>query len=221
MKFDRFLIVHLLAPLLFAAGAGSLAAQDLETPSPFQLSLASLFGPPGGAEISAQAKPAGQPLAGPEGAAAPGPAEGRRIGVRAGLGFTADPGSILTSVLADYRVVPNLQVGPLLQFGVSGNTFLIAPTLQVQYTLPVTVHGAEQLKPFAQGGIGFVYIERERNGPNLYDSDFLINFGLGADYWLSDRVAVGNNFLFNFVPGKVLDEAFFLSWQFLTLRYNF
>ena len=220
MKNDRLRLARPISAVLLALATGPLAAEGAAgEPSPLHLSLGSLLEPSWDALFSAQAKQGGQ--AGPGGAAAPGPAEERRIGVRAGVGFTADPGSFLTSILADYRVVPNLQAGPLLQFGVSGNTFLIAPTVQVQYTLPVTVNGAEALKPFAQGGMGLVYIERERNGPNLYDSDFLINFGLGADYWLSPKMAIGNNFLFNFVPGKVLDEAFFLSWQFLTVRYNF
>jgi hypothetical protein len=219
MTTDRSGLVRLsCAAVLAFAAAPLLAEGPVDALSSLRLSLASALEGSPGAGFVAQAQPGGQPPGGP---GAGGESMTNRIGARAGVGFTADPGSFLTSILADFRVLPTLSVGPLMQFGISGNTFLIAPTLNVQYTLPVTVNGAEQLKPFAQGGMGLVYIEKDLPGPNAYDTDFLINFGLGADYWLNNRMAVGSNFLFNFVPGKVLDEAFFLSWQFLTFRYNF
>jgi opacity protein-like surface antigen len=164
---------------------------------------------------------------GEAGAAAGGGAVPDRRGpwsVGGALGFTIDPSCFLTAFEADYAVTRNLLVGPLLQVAVSDEEEVVAPSLNVQYLidLPESTAFLDRLKPFAQVGMGFAYIEKERRGRSDKDDlGFLLNVGFGAQYELTDEFAVGNSVLFNVLPDEVIDERFFFSWHFLTATIRF
>lgn len=138
--------------------------------------------------------------------------------VRAGLGFTADPSMFLMALEGDYHLFQNLAVGPLVQLAVSDDELLLAPTANAQYAF--NVPGLDPLKPFIQGGLGFAYLNNEDCNCNE-DVGFLVNFGLGFDWFLSTNLAAGTSVLFNFLPDEVLDEDFFFSWQVATVRWVF
>jgi hypothetical protein len=144
-----------------------------------------------------------------------------RFSARPGLGFTASPTTFLFALGLEYFVTENLSAGLQGQIGVSDDHFLAAPTLGVQWTFDLPYPGLERLKPLAQGGLGFAYLERDRPGSNPDEVGFLMNFGGGVDYYLTDSIAIGSTMLFNFLPDETLGDHFFFSWQVVAARFLF
>jgi hypothetical protein len=64
-------------------------------------------------------------------------------------------------------------------------------------------------------------IENEERGGSSRGAGFLANAGFGIDYALSERVSVGSRMIFNFLPGRTLDEKFFYSWEIIGLKLDF
>jgi hypothetical protein len=148
--------------------------------------------------------------------------------VSGGIGFTLDPGTFLVTLGAEYAPdgAAGFSAGPLVQFGVSDNNTIIAPTVNGRYTFDLSDAKddiARRLSPFVQGGLGFAYIDKERNAPKN-DKDevgFLFNMGAGLEFALSDSVSIGNSILFNVLPVRTARQNFFFSWQFATMRFRF
>jgi len=141
-----------------------------------------------------------------------------RWSVRGGIGFTTSPELFLMGLELDYNLFQNFGIGPLVQVGVTDKELLVAPTVNAQYAF--NIPRLDRLKPFIQGGIGFAYRNNEDCDCNE-DTGFLVNFGPGVDWFLAGNLAVGSSALFNFMPGDVLDDDFFFSWQVVTLRWVF
>lgn len=139
-----------------------------------------------------------------------------------GVGFTADPVAFLMVFEGGYELVEELSVGPHIQLALDDDGLLLAPTLHVEksFTLPEDLVGPrfDQLRPNVQGGLGLVYID-----PDTVDGEvgFLLNFGFGADYWVTQNVGVSSNMLFNIIPDDVFTENFFWSWEVLGVRFRF
>src|SRR5262245_41994470 len=129
---------------------------------------------------------------GPPNALAPG-----HWSVRGGIGFTASPELFLMALEGDYQLFQNFGVGPLVQLGVTDEELLVAPTVNAQYAF--NIPRLDRLKPFIQGGLGFVYRNNEDCDCNE-DTGFLVNFGPGVDWFLGNNLAVGSSALFNFMP---------------------
>ncbi len=53
------------------------------------------------------------------------------------------------------------------------------------------------------------------------DLGFMFNMGLGVQYDWTDRMSFGTRMTFNVLPGEVLGDRFFFSWQMAQLRYRF
>ena len=140
--------------------------------------------------------------------------------LRGAVGFTLDPETFLMSAEGDYFVNENLGVGPLFQLGLSDRRVIVAPTANVRGVFDLSGSGLDRLKPFAQGGVGLAYIHKDRDGDDD-DVGFLLNFGFGADYHITERFALGNSLLFNIMPDKVRGENFFFSWQFVSATFRF
>ena len=148
--------------------------------------------------------------------------------VSGGIGFTLDPGTFLMTLGAEYAPdgTAGFSAGPLVQFGVSGNNTIIAPTVNGRYAFDLSDSKddiARRLSPFLQGGLGFAYIDKDRSAPKK-DKDevgFLLNMGVGLEFELSDSVSIGNSILFNVLPVRTARQNFFFSWQFATMRYRF
>lgn len=144
------------------------------------------------------------------------------MGFKAGMGFSASPTTFLMTYQLDFFIVNPIAIGPLFQFGISDDDFFFAPTLNLQAMFDLPGEGFEGLKPTLQFGLGLVYLDREYGGGRDDDDvDFLVNFGFGLEYFFNEYVAIGTNFLFNFVPGEVLDDNFFFGWQVITFRFQF
>lgn len=141
----------------------------------------------------------------------PDPRDGRfHLGVALGPQFaTADSTALGIAFSGDYYLNHNLSVGPLLQFGVTDDLFQVGPTVQLKYTFDID----PRLQANLQGGIGFIYADLKRRGPDKDDTSFLIPVGPGLEYRLSDSVSLGTTVLFNFTDlDRVRHENFFVSW---------
>jgi len=142
----------------------------------------------------------------------------------AGIGFIAEPDAFLLGLGLDYGVAEFMSLGPLLQLGISDDDTIVAPTLNFHFGIPLLGASNQylrRLEPFVQAGLGMAYIEKERGNQEDDDVGFLMNGGVGAQYWLNDEIAVGTSMLFNGMPEDVVDENFFFSWQVVTFRYRF
>ncbi|HLG21022.1 MAG TPA: hypothetical protein VI895_14570 [Bdellovibrionota bacterium] len=134
-----------------------------------------------------------------------------------GLGFTLSPDLFLMGVEGHYFVHQNIAVGPLLQFGVDDNIFLLSPSLNVRGVFDLPAPGfAKRVKPFVQAGAGLSYIDVDRRGD---DTSFLINMGFGTDVYLTTNFALETSILFNITPN--FDDNFYFAWQFISAQYHF
>ena len=135
--------------------------------------------------------------------------EGRlSLGADVGALFgTPDATAFALAFNGDYFLSHNFSIGPLLQVGLTSDLFLFGPSLQLKYTYDLD----QRLKTNLQGGIGFLYGELERRGPDRDDTSFLIPVGPGLEYRLTDDLSIGGTLLFNFTNLKVRNENFFVS----------
>jgi hypothetical protein len=142
--------------------------------------------------------------------------------LRAGMGFTADPDDFLLNFELPYRFDQYVSVGPMIQVGLGERRYIVAPTANLTITIPdMPGETLDRFHPHFFGGIGFAVIENEERGGSNRGAGFLANAGVGVDYALSERVSVGSRMIFNFLPGRTLDEKFFYSWEIIGLKLDF
>lgn len=149
-----------------------------------------------------------------------GPRDGT-TSLRGAIGFTADPDTFLLAFEGNHYVNHNLAIGPLLQLGVADKRVLLAPTLSFRGVFDLGLPELEALQPFVQGGLGLAYLNRDNRRGDDDDVGFLLNFGLGVDYYLRDDLSVGSDMLFNVLPDETLGENFFFSWRVVSLSFHF
>ena len=142
--------------------------------------------------------------------------------LRAGIGFIDDPNAFLLNLEVPYAFDRWVSVGPMFQIGLHDNNTIVAPTVNVTVTVPDLPGGnLDRLHPYGFVGMGFAYLEDDNRRKNDSSAGFLINFGFGLEYQVSDRFFVGSQMMFNFLPEEVLDEDFFYSWQIVGARFAF
>ena len=105
------------------------------------------------------------------------------------LGNTADRTAFAMNLNVERFINRSFSVGPLLQFGVTGDLTQIGVSGQVKYWLDLS----KALKLTAQGGLGFVHTDFRGS-----DTSFLVPIGVGFDYALSKNVSATAIFLLNF-----------------------
>lgn len=141
-----------------------------------------------------------------------------------GLGFTADPTAFNFSVQGDFPVGRSVIIGPLLQAAASDDEELLALTFNLKKEVEVNVEvegDSWSFYPSAQIGVGGAYLEKENRPGDDDDFGALVNFGLGLRAPLDRHVSVGTGILFNVMPGEVLDERFFFTWQVFQMSIDF
>ncbi len=140
----------------------------------------------------------------------------------AGLGLqanTPDGTAFALGFNGDYYLTQGFSIGPLLQFGFTGDLFQFGFTGQAKYTFDLKEIPA--LKPHIEAGVGFIYADLDRGrGGNEHDVSFLFPLGIGAEYRLTNSISLDTNFLFNFTDLDVRDKNFFFTWL-VGLRYRF
>ncbi len=141
---------------------------------------------------------------------------------RAGIGFTADPDTLLLNFELPYSFDRLVSAGPMLQVGIDGDERIIAPTANVSVTIPdLPGERFDRLHPFALIGMGFAVIEDDNRRNDNSAAGFLITVGIGVEYQISDRFYVGSQMMFNILPEETLDQNFFYSWQLGGIRITF
>ena len=141
---------------------------------------------------------------------------GAGLGLQAG---TPDNTAFALGFNGDYYFTQGLSVGPLLQFGFTGDLFQFGLTGQAKYTFDLK--GIPALKPHIEAGLGFIYADLDRSQRRSEnDVSFLIPLGIGAEYRLTNSISLDNTFLFNFTNLDVQDTHFFFTWL-VGLKYRF
>lgn len=142
--------------------------------------------------------------------------------LRAGIGFIDDPNAFLLNIEVPYAFDRWVSVGPMFQIGLDDNNTIVAPSLNVTVTVPdLPGSNLDRFHPYGFVGMGFAYIEDDNRRNSNSSAGFLINFGFGLEYQVSNRFFVGSQMMFNFLPEEVLDEHFFYSWQIAGARFAF
>jgi opacity protein-like surface antigen len=153
--------------------------------------------------------------------------KGFSVGV--GIGFTASPDSFLMQFQAPYDFGNGFALGPQLQLGLESGFTLVGATLDGRYSFDLSYHRNDfvsRLEPFVSLGLGLAYMKIDVDVPfvpdlSADDVDFMLNPGLGLSYRLSERIALESVMQFNIVPGDVLGDKFYYTWQMLGARYKF
>ena len=210
-------------PVLRAATLGILAAECSSQGIPG----AALALEPGFTLMAAPARPAAAEhdehrIGGGLGARSVSIAE-RPFSLHMGLGFTASPTLFLTAVEGNVALSEYVRIGPLIQIGSDRNRTLVAPSAQVQFVLDLEQLAPHPvpLKPFAQMGLGFAYLDQGGRRRKKDDVGFLIHMGGGIEYYLMDNFAIGTRMQYNWLPHEVIRERGFFSWQVLSLTFRF
>ncbi|MBK7949011.1 MAG: outer membrane beta-barrel protein [Deltaproteobacteria bacterium] len=141
---------------------------------------------------------------------------------RAGIGFTADPETFLMNFEAPYSFNEWMALGPMLQIGVEDDYTLVMPTANLTLKVPdLPGTDFDRLTPYGFAGIGFAVIEREARGREKEGVGFLVDFGVGIEYQVSEKVFLGSQMMFNVLPSKTQNQGFIFSWQLAGIRFAF
>ncbi len=144
--------------------------------------------------------------------------------LRAGLGFTLDPDEFLLNFELAHRFDQYVSLGPMFQVGLADNRSILAPTLNLTLTVPDMPGDAfDRFHPFLFAGVGLAVLENEDRGgrPDTRQTGFLVNTGFGVDYELDEQFSIGSRMIFNFLPGRTLNEDWFYSWEILGFKMAF
>lgn len=142
--------------------------------------------------------------------------------VRAGIGFTVDPGTLHLNFEIPYALDPWVSIGPMIQVGLDEHDTIVAPTANITVTVPdLPGESFDRWRPFGMVGIGFAVIEDDNRRGDNSSAGLLLNVGFGLEYQVSDHLFFGSQMMFNFLPVETLDEKFFYSWQVGGLRLAF
>jgi opacity protein-like surface antigen len=126
---------------------------------------------------------------------------------------TPDNTAFAFGLSGDYYLTDEFSIGPLLQMGFTGDLFMTGLTAQAKYTFDLI--GIPKLKPYAQAGIGFIYADLKRGGGNKEsDTSFLLPFGVGAEYKLTNVLSLDATVLLNATNLDVRDENLFVTFLF-------
>jgi hypothetical protein len=141
--------------------------------------------------------------------------------IRTGIGFTASPETFLMNFDGEYRFASNVAVGAAMQIGVKSGLTIVSPVAYARYIFSLDGASSEtvrRLEPYVQTGLGLSYWNRDSGRD---DTEFLLNFGGGLDYRVSDSVSLGTRMLFNFLPNKIFGDTFYYTWEMVSFRYRF
>jgi len=112
------------------------------------------------------------------------------------MGGTPDGTAFALSGHVEQFVNPNLSVGPLAQFAVTGNMVLFGVSGQVKYWYEVP-NTARRVKLNFQGGLGLIHADVEAS-----DTSWLLPLGAGVDYAMTPKTSLTADFLLNFTNLK-------------------
>ncbi len=141
---------------------------------------------------------------------------GADLGLQAGT--ADDEVAFAIGLNADYYLDQHFSLGPLLQFGFTGDLTQVGLSAQAKYTFDLP--RIPELKPHLQGGLGFIHVDIDCVQPcDDSDTGFLVPFGGGFELELSKNLLVGTTLLLNFNDTEVTAQRInggnlFMSWFF-------
>jgi len=143
--------------------------------------------------------------------------------VPVGIGFTSGPGTTMLGAAVDFPCAPDWTIGPSLELGVDDNRTLATLLFQAKRYFPITSGKDEvrRLLPYVHGGVGGAYLEEDTGPGSVDDTELVFAFGGGVRYQVSERVTLGSQLSFNFVPNELLDERSYTSWQVVQFVFTF
>jgi hypothetical protein len=150
------------------------------------------------------------------------PAADEGWSVKGGVGLTENPDTFLLNFEAQRTVGDWLAVGPMVQLGFDDDWTFVAPTLNATIRpFHFSGEGWERIVPYGFAGAGIGIIDND-DAPNDKTSvGFLIDLGTGLEFRITERVYLGSQVMFNFLPQQTSGQKFFFSWQVAGLRYAF
>jgi hypothetical protein len=143
--------------------------------------------------------------------------------LRAGIGFLEDPDAFLMNFEIERFMRDEVAVGLGMQLGVDDDYVVVSPMLFTRYVFDLsgsTNDVVKKLRPFAQAGVGITHIDVETRGRDADGTDFLLSLGAGIDYSLNDSLSIGSRTLINIIPGEVVKERIYFSWEIVSIRYH-
>ncbi len=130
--------------------------------------------------------------------------------LRAGIGFIDDPTALLLNIEAPYAFDRWVSAGPMFQIGLDDNNTIVAPTANLTLTIPdLPGEDLDWIQPFVFAGIGFAYIEDDNKQNDDSSAGFLVDFGFGLEFQVSESFYLGSQMIFNFLPEETLGQDFF------------
>ena len=155
------------------------------------------------------------------------PERADRWAVEGGMGFMLDPDLFSTTTALAYGVRDNLQLVTTIQWAFDSDSTVIAPTAALRYLIPLGRNGSSARQqgqdgygslsrwaPFIHAGLGFAYLDTSGTD----STEFLLEFGFGADYTINDDWSLVTAMRFNTLPGE---DDWFYSWQVVGAQYRF
>ena len=143
--------------------------------------------------------------------------------IQSGIGFTLDPDTFLLNFDAPYFFNQWISFGPAMQIGLTETRTIVSPTGNLRVTIPDLPGTAfDRVHPYGLAGMGFSVIQNDK-GPRDGDAavGLLLDFGVGVEYQVSEKVFLGTQMIFNFLPQKVKREHFYYAWQLAGIRFAF
>jgi hypothetical protein len=139
------------------------------------------------------------------------------LGSSLGFGVVAGEAVFATDLSADYFVNHNMSLGAQVILG-GGDFFVFGPQAVAKYTFDL--NGVDEwmtrVKPHAEMLMGLIMA----SGNGSTDVAFLGGFGMGGDYFLNSRFALGTNMLFEF-SNDLGGDNFHFFWKVVTVKYLF
>jgi len=147
---------------------------------------------------------------------------GAGFSMRGGFGFTASPDTFLMNFELPYAFNEYVALGPMMQVGLEKDHTIVAPTLNGTLKIPNLSGSLDRFIPYAFAGLGFAYIDKDQGRNSDGDgAGFMIDAGVGLEYQVSEKVFLGTQMMFNFLPQKVQKQKFFFAWQLAGIRFAF
>lgn len=126
----------------------------------------------------------------------------------AGMGIMTSPTLFLISPELEYVHSEDLVLGGLAQMGLGGGGVLFTASGKVRHYFGETT----RVKPCVEGALGLSLAS------SLFSSAVGVHIeaGMGFDYILDKRTAIGTMIRLNFSPPL---KSFFISWPIVTMRF--
>lgn len=126
----------------------------------------------------------------------------------AGMGILTSPTLFLISPELEYVHSEDLALGGLAQMGLGGGGVLFTASGKIRHFFG----GSPRVKPCVEAGLGLSLAS------SLFSSAVGVHIeaGMGFDYILDKRTAIGTMVRLNFSPPL---KSFFLSWPIVTMRF--